>query len=110
MLHQVVDLEVAQVEDAAEAFCLAAIDDAFARRKLDGAAQFVMGEDVGFIVGAGRRDAHHTGDEELDDARDRAQKHDQGRHDGGNRQGEAVGKRDRVGLGQDLAEDHDEER
>ena len=68
MLHKVVEFEIAEIEDTAEPFGIAMIDDAIAGRQFNRAAQFSMREHIGVVIARDRGEAHDQCDEPFDDA------------------------------------------
>ncbi len=82
MHHDVGHLQIAQVEHAAQHVGVVAGDGTFLGLQLDRAADLlVRGEDVGLVVGRGRRELQKLPHDELDRHGDRLEDDDGGAHD-----------------------------
>ena len=108
--HDVENLQFAEIEHAAEHLGIVAGDRAFLGLQLDGAADLLVGEDIGVVVDAGWRKPQELAHDEFDGLGQRPHDLDEGPHGGAHRQRHVVRVRDRVGLRQDLGEDHDQRR
>ena len=82
MNHDVGDLQIAQIEHAAEHLRVALGHGAFLGLQIDGAANFLMRrENVGLVVGFAGRQLQHLADDEFDGLREGRQDVDEAAHD-----------------------------
>ena len=111
MHHDVGHLQVAQVEHAAQHVGIVTGDRALLGLQIDGAADLLArGENVGLVVGRGRRELQELAHDERDRHRDRIEDDDHRPHHRRDEKRDPVGIGECIGLGQHGREDDDEQR
>ena len=109
--HDVGDLQIAQVEHAAQHVGVVTRDGAFDLLQLDGAADLlVRGKDVRLVVELARRQLQKLADDEFDRHGDRIQDDDDDAHDRRDEERHAIGIGEGIRLRQHGGEDDDEKR